>query len=83
MTDKSITDRERLARLIAPTEWQFSVGAAGSLLLADRILAALPEMGWHKSSGVTLKHDDQLTGKGADIVREWRPRSDAETTGGD
>lgn len=48
MTDKSITDRERLARLIAPTEWQFSVGAAGSLLLADRILAALPEMGWVK-----------------------------------
>lgn len=59
MTDKSITDRERLALLICEccgddpdnigyvrgndSRWKDYLGAA------DRILAALPEMGWVKS----------------------------------
>ena len=52
---------------------------------ACRILAAFPEiageMGYVKGGSVTLKHDDQLTGRGADIVRDWRPTINGDTTG--
>jgi hypothetical protein len=89
-----MTPRERIARLLAAYSMAITSND-GEMLpddiwmqrtdLADRILAAFPEiageMGYVKGGSVTLKNDDQLTGRGADIVRDWRPTINGDTTG--
>jgi hypothetical protein len=92
-----MTPRERIARIVDPLAFEDDTGASigardvarefreAAINKADRILAAFPEiageMGYVKGGSVTLKNDDQLTGRGADIVRDWRPTINGDTTG--